>query len=89
MLLNAKEAKRQSEQNAILRLQEKKAAQLTEIEELIADAIKDGLKSTVYNADIYDETAKRLYDAGYQITKVYCESMNYARHVEISWKDVE
>lgn len=62
MILNAKEAKRQSEQNAILRLQERKAAQLTEIEELIANAIKDGLKSTVYNGDIYDETAKRLYD---------------------------
>ncbi len=89
MILDAKEAERQSEQNAILRLQERKAAQLTEIEEAITNAIKDGLKSTVYHGDIYDETAKRLHDAGYRITKIYYESPNYARHVEISWEDVE
>lgn len=89
MLLDAKEAKRQSEQNAILRLQERKAAQLTEIEEAIASAIKGGLESTSYHGDIYDETAERLHDAGYRITRIYYEDTNYARHVVISWKDVE
>lgn len=88
MILDAKEAERQSEQNAILRLQERKAAQLTEIEEAITNAIKDGLKFAVHNGDIYDETAEKLHNAGYQITKIYCENPNYARHVEISWKDV-
>ena len=89
MLLDAKEAKRQSEQNAILRLQERKAAQLTEIKEAIANAIKDGLESTSYHGDIYDETAERLHNAGYRITRIYYEDTNYARHVVISWKGVE
>ena len=87
MIPNAKEAKRQSEQNAIFRLQERKAAQITEIERAITDAIECGLKSTVYYADIYDETAERLHDAGYRITKISYENPDWIERVEISWED--
>lgn len=89
MILDAKEAKRQSEQNAIFRLQERKSAQLTKIEKAITDAIKDGLKFTVYHGDIYDEIAERLHDAGYRITKIFYENPDYVERVEISWEDVE
>lgn len=89
MILDAKEAERQSEQNAILRLQERKVAQLTEIEEAITNAIKDGLKFTIYRADIYDETVERLHDAGYRITRVYYEYPNYVKQVEISWENTK
>lgn len=89
MILDAKEAKRQSEQNAIFRLQERKAYQLTEIGRAITEAIEYGLKSTVYYGDIYDETVEKLHDAGYRITKESYENSDYIERIEISWEDVE
>ena len=89
MILDAKEAKRQSEQNAIFRLQEKKANQLMEIKRAITDAIEYGLKSTSYYGDMYDETAERLYEAGYRIIEVPDKDLDNIKRVEISWEDVD
>lgn len=89
MILDAKEAKRQSEQNAIFRLQEKKANQLMEIKRAITDAIEYGLKSTSYYGDMYDETAERLYEAGYRIIEVSDKNLDDIKRVEISWEDVD
>lgn len=89
MILDAKEAKRQSEQNAIFRLQERKANQLMEIKRAITDAIEYGLKSTSYYGDMYDETAERLYEAGYRIIEVPDKNPDDIKCVEISWEDVD
>lgn len=86
MIPNAKEAKRQSEQNAIIRLQEKKAQQRTAIENKILQAIELGETSITYSTDIYDEIAIELHEAGYTIVKLYYDNER-CREVRIKWDD--
>lgn len=85
MIPSAKEAKEQSEKNAAIRLQERKAAQLVCIEEVILEAIKEGNTFVSLPIDIYDETAEQLHNAGYLISKTYMNNSNYCRDTTISW----
>lgn len=89
MIPSAKEAKEQSEKNAVIRLQEKKVTQLASIEKMILEAIEEGKTSVHYPMDIYDELVEKLHDAGYSITKVSYRSSNYVNDVIIRWGDEE
>lgn len=87
MIPNAKEAKRQSELNAIVRLQEKKTEQRKEIKEKILQAIELGETSISYSVDVYDEIVAELREAGYSIEKIYYNDEKWCREVIIKWDD--
>lgn len=89
MIPNAKDAKRQSEENAIIRLQEKKTQQRTAIENKILQAIELGETSISYSVDVYDEIVAELHEAGYSINKIYYNDEKWCREVIIKWDDAE
>ena len=90
-MINARDAKKQSEQNAEIILVRKKIQECAKIEKDIMEAISKGKTSISYPVDIYDETANKLHEAGYSIEKTYYNNRDfgYLDNVEISWKDAE
>lgn len=89
MIPNAKEAKRQSELNAIVRLQEKKTEQRTAIKNKILQAIELGETSISYSGDVYDEIVAELHEAGYSINKNYYDNKKWCHEVIIKWDDAK
>lgn len=87
MMINAKEAKKQSEINAAIKLYKSKKQQLADIEELICASIKEGRTWVNYRFDIYDEVIEKLHNAGYLITKTFYENSNCIDYITISWSD--
>lgn len=88
-MINARDAKKQSEQNAIVRLQECISRQRNEIEKYILEAIEKGDTSINYPGNIYDEVVTELAEAGYEIIRTYYENIGYSKTVIISWEYVD
>lgn len=87
MMISAKEAKKQSEINAAIKLEKYKKQQLADIEELIRISIEEGETYVIYRFDIYDEVAEKLHNFGYLITKTYHKNYDYVDYITISWSD--
>lgn len=81
-MINARDAKKQSEQNSAIRLQKKISKQRDEIKKYILEAIKLGRESVDYPGNIYDEIVTELSEAGYEIIRT-------CRDVTISWEYVD
>lgn len=88
-MINARDAKKQSEQNAIVRLQESISRQRDEIEKYILEAIEKGDKSIFYSGSIYDEIATELAEAGYEIIRTCYKNVEYSKDATISWEYVD
>lgn len=81
-MINARDAKKQSEQNAIARLRESISRQRNEIKKYILEAIEKGDTGIIYPGYIYDEITIELAEAGYEIIRNY-------KNVTISWEYAE
>ena len=88
-MINARDAKKQSEQNAIIRLQESISRQRNEIKNYILEAIEKGDTFINYPGNIYDEIVTELAEAGYEIIRTYHENIRYSKTVTISWEYVD
>lgn len=84
-MINARDAKKQSEQNAIARLRESIAQQRNEIKKYILEAIEKGDTFINYPGNIYDEVADELAEAGYEIIR----TVGYSKNVIINWEYVD
>ena len=88
-MINARDAKKQSEQNAIVRLQESISRQRNEIEKYILKAIEKGDTFINYPGNIYDEIVTELAKAGYEIIRTYHKNIKHCKTVTISWEYVD